>query len=231
MKGHMQDGKFHPHTEYKKGTRKSRDQKVKTQGVRFQRTKTRGIEMKNDEEIIMEASNINANSQYIIDRIERRRTKGIHFNIHDLTSTIERQTRTIEKLAERDEVTKPRELFRRDHQPDLGHGTGMFAEFKTKSDFWDYLQEGRNVQRIFEDNSPNTVPKERNTISKVSWKTQSKVGFGSIGQSDDPISYLYKSELKNAVLEPDTVNGGTNVVIHDKDKFTDLRRVYRVWND
>ena len=34
----MQDGKFHPHTEYKKGVRKSRDQKEKTEGVRLQRT-------------------------------------------------------------------------------------------------------------------------------------------------------------------------------------------------
>jgi len=36
MKGHMQDGKFHPHTDYKKGVRKSRDQKAKTQGVHIQ---------------------------------------------------------------------------------------------------------------------------------------------------------------------------------------------------
>jgi len=33
VKGHMQDGKFHPHTPYQKGVRMSRDQKVKTQGV------------------------------------------------------------------------------------------------------------------------------------------------------------------------------------------------------
>ncbi len=31
----MQDGKFHPHTEYKKGTRKSRDQTVKQEGVKI----------------------------------------------------------------------------------------------------------------------------------------------------------------------------------------------------
>ncbi len=37
MKGHMQDGKFHPHTDYKKGTRKSRDQTAKTKGVRLAR--------------------------------------------------------------------------------------------------------------------------------------------------------------------------------------------------
>ena len=37
MKGHMQDGKFHPHTDYKKGVRKSRDQKAKTQGVNIER--------------------------------------------------------------------------------------------------------------------------------------------------------------------------------------------------
>ncbi len=37
MKGHMQDGKFHPHTEYKKGTRKSRDQKEKTQGTKIRK--------------------------------------------------------------------------------------------------------------------------------------------------------------------------------------------------
>jgi len=39
MKGHMQDGKFHPHTEHKKGVRKSRDQKVKTKGVKVERLK------------------------------------------------------------------------------------------------------------------------------------------------------------------------------------------------
>lgn len=37
MKGHMEDGKFHPHTQYKKGVRKSRDQTAKTQGVRMKR--------------------------------------------------------------------------------------------------------------------------------------------------------------------------------------------------
>ena len=37
MKGHMQDGKFHPHTEYKKGTRKSRDQSTKTKGIKVER--------------------------------------------------------------------------------------------------------------------------------------------------------------------------------------------------
>jgi len=38
MKGHMEDGKFHPHTDYKKGVRKSRDQIAKTEGVRLKRT-------------------------------------------------------------------------------------------------------------------------------------------------------------------------------------------------
>jgi len=33
----MQDGKFHPHTDYKKGIRKSRDQKTKTEGVKIER--------------------------------------------------------------------------------------------------------------------------------------------------------------------------------------------------
>jgi len=37
MKGHMENGKFHPHTDYKKGTRKSRDQTKKTKGVRMKR--------------------------------------------------------------------------------------------------------------------------------------------------------------------------------------------------
>ncbi len=37
MKGHMENGKFHPHTEYK-GVRKSRDQQVKTKGVRLKRS-------------------------------------------------------------------------------------------------------------------------------------------------------------------------------------------------
>jgi len=43
MKGHMQDGKFHPHTDYKKGTRKSRDQKSKTQGVKVKKRKQRVV--------------------------------------------------------------------------------------------------------------------------------------------------------------------------------------------
>jgi hypothetical protein len=38
MKGHMQDGKFHPHTDHKKGIRKSRDQSVKLEGVRLKRS-------------------------------------------------------------------------------------------------------------------------------------------------------------------------------------------------
>ena len=34
----MEKGKFHPHTQYEKGVRKSRDQKAKTEGVRLKRT-------------------------------------------------------------------------------------------------------------------------------------------------------------------------------------------------
>ncbi len=45
MKGHMQDGKFHPHTEYKKGTRMSRDQQAKTQGVRLRKQRTQQLEV------------------------------------------------------------------------------------------------------------------------------------------------------------------------------------------
>ncbi len=37
----MQDGKFHPHTDYKKGVRKSRDQSTKEKGVKVER-KVRG---------------------------------------------------------------------------------------------------------------------------------------------------------------------------------------------
>ncbi len=37
MKGHMQDGKFHPHTDYKKGVRKSRDQSTKSVGIKLER--------------------------------------------------------------------------------------------------------------------------------------------------------------------------------------------------
>jgi len=39
MKGHMEDGKFHPHTDYKKGVRKSRDQKIKTEGVKIRKSR------------------------------------------------------------------------------------------------------------------------------------------------------------------------------------------------
>jgi len=38
MKGHMQDGKFHPHTQ-SKGVRKSRDQTAKTQGVKIRKAR------------------------------------------------------------------------------------------------------------------------------------------------------------------------------------------------
>lgn len=40
MKGHMEDGKFHPHTQYK-GIRKSRDQTTKTQGVKLKHKPTK----------------------------------------------------------------------------------------------------------------------------------------------------------------------------------------------
>jgi hypothetical protein len=39
MKGHMQDGKFHPHTDYKKGVRKSRDQSTKSTGVKIRKAR------------------------------------------------------------------------------------------------------------------------------------------------------------------------------------------------
>ncbi len=53
MKGHMKDGKFHPHTDYKKGTRKSRDQKAKTQGIRFAKQRSSIFKM-NDRVITTE---------------------------------------------------------------------------------------------------------------------------------------------------------------------------------
>jgi len=37
--GFIEDGKFHPITQYKKGVRKSRDQKIKTSGVRLSRNR------------------------------------------------------------------------------------------------------------------------------------------------------------------------------------------------
>ncbi len=43
MKGHMQDGKFHPHTEYKKGTRKSRDQSTKSEGVKIRKARNQDL--------------------------------------------------------------------------------------------------------------------------------------------------------------------------------------------
>lgn len=45
MKGFTRDGKFHPITDYKKGTRKSRDRKVKTQGVEVERKAREGKPM------------------------------------------------------------------------------------------------------------------------------------------------------------------------------------------
>lgn len=43
MKGFTKDGKFHPITDYKKGTRKSRDQKAKQQGVKIKPRKQRQV--------------------------------------------------------------------------------------------------------------------------------------------------------------------------------------------
>ncbi len=35
----MQDGKFHPHTDYKKGVRKSRDQSTKSAGIKIRKAR------------------------------------------------------------------------------------------------------------------------------------------------------------------------------------------------
>jgi len=51
MKGHMKDGKFHPHTDYKKGVRKSRDQKAKTQGVKIRKQRLEGEQFQRDDRI------------------------------------------------------------------------------------------------------------------------------------------------------------------------------------
>ena len=44
MKGHTsKDGKFHPHSEYKKGTRKSRDQSTKSEGVKIRKARSQDL--------------------------------------------------------------------------------------------------------------------------------------------------------------------------------------------
>ena len=48
MKGHMEKDGFHPHTEYKKGTRKSRDQKVKTKGVKIRKGREKNLHLPHD---------------------------------------------------------------------------------------------------------------------------------------------------------------------------------------
>jgi len=50
LKGHMEDGKFHPHTQYK-GIRKLRDQQAKTEGVRLRRTDAQRLEIKKAEKL------------------------------------------------------------------------------------------------------------------------------------------------------------------------------------
>lgn len=45
MKGHMEDGKFHPHKQYK-GVRKSRDQKAKTQGIKLDSIRKKRADIK-----------------------------------------------------------------------------------------------------------------------------------------------------------------------------------------
>jgi len=40
MKGHMEDGKFHPHTPYQKGIRMSRDQSAKKEGIKIRKQRT-----------------------------------------------------------------------------------------------------------------------------------------------------------------------------------------------
>ncbi len=63
MKGHMQNGKFHPHTEYK-GVRKARDQQVKTEGVRFKKDTDTSMKQFLDR------------GRYLEDEIKRRAEKG-----------------------------------------------------------------------------------------------------------------------------------------------------------
>ncbi len=84
MKGHMQDGKFHPHTQYKKGVRKSRDQSAKSTGVKVERKKhytdIDPIERKVLEE--METSSgaraeVDEENTYIDKEVERRKQKLI----------------------------------------------------------------------------------------------------------------------------------------------------------
>jgi hypothetical protein len=74
MKGHMQDGKFHPHTDYKKGTRKSRDQKVKQQGVKIKPRKQRmvaKIPQPDGTETVLQI-NDNDNFDEVTDPVERQ---------------------------------------------------------------------------------------------------------------------------------------------------------------
>jgi len=74
MKGHMQDGKFHPHTDYKKGVRKSRDQKSKQQGVKIKPRKQRmvaKIPQPDGTETVLQMNNDNFDE--VTDTIERQK--------------------------------------------------------------------------------------------------------------------------------------------------------------
>jgi len=85
MKGHMQDGKFHPHTQ-SKGVRKSRDQTVKTQGVKIERKKrvTKGIEKLFE----MEQKEV---SKEILDREYDAFTSGItDYGSADIATAVEK---------------------------------------------------------------------------------------------------------------------------------------------
>lgn len=78
MKGHMEKDGFHPHTEYKKGTRKSRDQKEKTQGVRLRRTNEQNLQIENAFAIGEQAfedgkSNVPAGDKNLNDLFKRRK--------------------------------------------------------------------------------------------------------------------------------------------------------------
>ena len=81
MKGHMQDGKFHPHSEYKKGTRKSRDQKEKAEGVRLRRTDAQRMEIKKAERLGEQAfekglSNIPAGDPNVTELLKGRKVSN-----------------------------------------------------------------------------------------------------------------------------------------------------------
>ena len=82
MKGHTENGKFHPHKPYK-GVRKSRDQKVKTKGVKIRKGRWDDSNF-----IVMKVKNERIGSKEFTDEAKQNLSEREYFETKNLGEAI-----------------------------------------------------------------------------------------------------------------------------------------------